>query len=266
MKIRENIKNHKTIVIKVGSTSIIKDNGEINIEKIKQLSSVLTNLRKEGKNVLLVSSGAIAVGAKKLGFKERPRDVLGQQVTSAVGQVTLIHTYEQLFLENEQKIAQVLLTRDLFDDKARARNFKNSIIKLFELGVIPIINENDTVSFNDELKCCDNDTLSAEICKLINGDILILLSDIDGMYTENPKINPNAKIIEYIPEITEEIESLGGKSSSEFGTGGMETKIMAAKKATKSGADTVICSGSNFSILLDVLKGKNIGTFFCSNK
>lgn len=261
MNFRENIKNYNRIIIKIGTTSLTDKNGKINKNAIQNLALVLSNIRKQGKEIILVSSGAIAVGSETLNLKERPRDIIGKQVASAVGQGVLMQIYEGFFSKYNQKIAQILLTKDVFEDKTRKKNAQNTLFKLLEMGVIPIVNENDTVSI-EELEFSDNDTLSAYVCNLLCGQLLIVLSDIDGMYTKDPNKFEDAKLISQITEITSDIEENAGGSASLLGTGGMATKIACAKKVNKNGADMIIASGKNIEGLIDILNGKNIGTLF----
>ncbi len=268
MNYRQNLKNSKRIVVKVGTTTLTYPNGKLNLKKMEKLARVLSDLRNEGKDVILVSSGAIAVGTDRLGLIERPRDVRGKQAAAAVGQAVLIQIYQKFFTEYNQNIAQILLTRDVFGDEIRRNNAHNTFFSLMNMGVIPIVNENDTVSTSElaDLEFKDNDTLSAYVAQLVDADILILLSDIDGLYDANPKENPNAHIIHNVEEITSEIESMGGGSSSKLGTGGMETKILAAKDINAQGIDMVIASGEDPMIIYDIINGKDVGTLFAAKK
>lgn len=265
MNFREKINKHKKIIIKIGTTSLTYDNGKINLNTLENLAMVLSEIRKQGKEVILVSSGAIAVGAEMLLLNERPRDIIGKQVASAVGQGALMQIYESFFSKYNQKIAQILLTKDVFENEVRRKNAQNTIFKLLEMGVIPIVNENDTVS-TDELEFSDNDTLSAYVCNLIKGDLLIILSDIDGMYTKDPNKFEDAKIISEIFEINDEIEKNAGDSASILGTGGMSTKVSCAKMVNSKGADMIIALGKDPKILFEILEGKNIGTLFNGKK
>lgn len=262
MNYRDNIKTHKRIIVKVGTTSLTYTNGRMDLKRIDNLAWVLSDLRNQGKDVVLVSSGAIAVGADRLNLSERPRDIIGKQAASAVGQAVLMQIYENFFMKYNQKVAQILLTNDVFEYPSKRRNAKNTIIKLLEMGVIPIVNENDTVATEELHEISDNDTLSAYVCSLVDGDILVILSDIDGMYTKDPKKNADAEIISVIDEITREIKLLAGESASSFGTGGMITKVSAAEYVNSSGADMVIASGNRPEILFDILNGKSVGTLF----
>lgn len=262
MDYRSNIKNHKRIIVKVGTTSLTYANGKMDLKRIDKLAWVLADLRNQGKEVILVSSGAIAVGADRLSLAERPRDIIGKQAASAVGQAALMQIYENFFMQYNQKVAQILLTKDVFEYPSRRRNAKNTMLKLLEMGVIPIVNENDTVATEELSEISDNDTLSAYVCSIVDGDILVILSDIDGMYTKDPKKNSDAEIINTVDEINEDLKALAGGSSSTLGTGGMITKINAAEIVNNAGADMVIASGENPTILLDILEGEQIGTLF----
>ena len=261
MNFRKNIKNYERIVVKIGTTSLTDRGGRLDKKAIENLAEILSNIRKQGKRIILVSSGAIAVGAERLNLKERPRDIIGKQVASAVGQAVLMQIYEGFFAKYNQNIAQVLLTKDVFEDETRRKNAQNTLEKLLEMGVIPIVNENDTVS-TEELEFSDNDTLSGYVCNLISGQLLIILSDIDGMYTKDPNKFKDAKLISEIFEITNEIEKNAGGSASSLGTGGMATKISCAKQVNENGADMIIASGKNIDSLVDILNGENIGTLF----
>ncbi len=266
MDYRERIQNYKRIIIKVGTTSLTYENGRFNLKKMERLARVLTDLRNRGIDVVLVSSGAIAVGAEKLGLEERPRDVIGKQASSAVGQAILMQMYERFFGEYNQKIAQILLTKPVFDAEHKKRNASNTFNKLFELSVIPIVNENDTVATDEFNEFSDNDTLSAYVAAIVKGDLLIILSDIDGMYTADPNKDERARIIDVVPEITDEIYSLAGGSASIFGTGGMITKVQAADFLGKRGIDMVIASGESPDIIHEILEGGRVGTLFVGNK
>lgn len=266
MDYRLNLKNYKRIVIKIGTTSLTYANGKMNLKRIDRLSWILSDLRNQGKEIILVSSGAIAVGADRLGLLERPRDIMGKQASSAVGQAVLMQIYEKFFMECNQKVAQILLTKDVFDFEIKKRNAKNTISTLLSMGVIPIVNENDTVATEELMEFSDNDTLSAYVANLVESDLLIILSDIEGMYTEDPNSNPNASIINFIDEINDQIYKIAGGSSSKLGTGGMITKVKAAKIVNRMGIDMVIASGKEPDIIFDILNGENIGTLFVSKK
>lgn len=266
MEYRQRLKDYKRIIIKVGTTSLTYKNGKFNLQKMERFARVLTDLRNRDIDVVLVSSGAIAVGAEKLGLSERPRDVIGKQASSAVGQAILMQMYERFFGEYNQKIAQILLTKPVFDAEHKKKNASNTFNKLFELKVIPIVNENDTVATDEFNEFSDNDTLSAYVAAIVKGDLLIILSDIEGMYTSDPNKDDKAEMINVVPKITDEIYSLAGGSASMLGTGGMITKVQAADFLNKKGIDMVIASGESPDIIHDILEGNNVGTLFVGKK
>jgi glutamate 5-kinase len=261
METRENLKNAKTIVVKIGTSSLAYAKGGINYERMERLSMVLSNIKNSGKKVILVTSGAVGVGSGILGWDKRPEKTKDKQAAAAVGQAVLMKIYQKFFSEFNQTLAQILLTKDGIEDPTRRNNAYNTIGRLLELGVIPIINENDTVS-TDEIEFGDNDTLSANVAALMKADLLVILSDIDGLYTSNPNKDPNARRISTVYEITEDIENAAGTSDSTFGKGGMITKITAAKTCTQAGVNMVIANGKDVTILFDILAGKEIGTLF----
>ena len=263
---REKLKNKKRIVVKIGSSSLTHEaTGSINLSKMEKLVRVLTDLRNQGKDVVLVSSGAIAVGKETLKLQEKPKDKAVKQACAAVGQARLMTVYQKLFAEYNQVPAQILMTNYTMINDISRMNARNTFEELLGMGVIPVVNENDTVS-TDEIEFGDNDTLSALVTALIEADLLILLSDIDGLYTDDPKKNSNASFIDYVEEITEELCEMGKDSSSLVGTGGMATKISAAKISTDSGADMVIANGDDIYIIDDIIQGKNVGTLFKAHK
>lgn len=261
MNFRELLKDYKKIVIKVGTTSLTRENGKVNIKAIEDLAFVISKIKEKGKNVVLVSSGAIAVGTEILNLNQRPRDTIGKQVASSVGQPALMQIYENSFSKYNNKIAQILLTRDIVESEEKFTNAKNTVLKLLEMGVVPIVNENDTVS-TEELEFSDNDTLSAYVCNLVEGELLIIFSDIDGMYTKDPNKFSDAEIISEVNEITDEIRKSATGSASELGTGGMSTKINCAKMIMENNSSMIIASGEDFKILFDILNGEKIGTLF----
>ncbi len=261
MSSRERLKNYKRFVVKVGTSSLTHPNGKLNLQAIERLSWVLTNLENSGKEMILVSSGAVAVGSDTLGLPERPRDVKGKQAAAAVGQGVLMHIYHNFFMTYNQKVAQILITKDVFEDETRRLNAKNTFYSLLSMNVIPIVNENDTVS-TEELGFSENDMLSAYVAGIVEADALIILSDIDGLYTEDPRKNPNAEVIHEISSITKEIEEMAGSAGSKFSTGGMAAKISAAKSAVEQGIDTIIAQGADSAILNKILNGENVGTLF----
>jgi glutamate 5-kinase len=253
----------KKIVVKVGSSTLTHKNGKLNLRLIEKLVRTLADLQNKGISVVLVSSGAVAVGVSKLGLKSSPCDTPGKQAAAAVGQCELMYLYDKLFSEYNHIVAQILLTKDVTEEKDRKQNVINTFNNLLSLNVIPIINENDTVS-TEELVFGDNDTLSAIVATLIDADALVLLSDIDGLYDKNPKTNSDAKLISVVNEITPQIISLAEDTDSDVGTGGMITKIHAAQIAIQNGIDMYILSGNDPAILYDIIEDKKAGTVFLS--
>ena len=253
------------IVVKVGTSTIAYPTGNMNIRHMENLCKVLSDIKNAGNEVILVSSGAVGMGMGKLSLKKRPKLLSLKQAVASVGQCELMYTYDKLFSEHNHTVAQILLTADDVNNKVRCKNYTNTINKLFELGVLPIINENDTVA-TSELLIGDNDTLAAAVAKTVNADILVLLSDIDGLYTADPSKNKKAKLIKEIKEITPEIEALAGGSGSNVGTGGMVTKINAAKTVNAVGCDMIIANGKTPELLYDVIEGKSVGTRFVGVK
>ncbi len=255
----------KRVVIKVGTSSLTYDTGKINIRKIELLSQVISDLCHSGCEVALVTSGAISVGMSKLGFKERPKSTPEKQAASAVGQSELMSLYGKFFAEYGKDVAQLLLTKNILDNEERKENAINAFNTLFELGVVPIINENDVIS-TAEIKFGDNDTLSDVVAELIDADILIILSDIDGLYDKNPAKYNDAKLIREVYEITEEIVASAGGEGTSRGTGGMVTKLIAAKRATAAGIEMVIANGKNPKIIYDILENNAVCTRFKPKK
>lgn len=253
------------IVIKVGTSTLTYGNGNLNIKGIEKLCKVISDLKNAGHQILLVSSGAIGMGVGKLGLKERPADIPTKQAAAAVGQCELMYVYDKLFFEYNHTVAQILMTGDDFSHIDRYDNFRNTLDRLLELDVLPVINENDTIA-TSEIKVGDNDTLSAMTAVGASADLLILLSDIDGLYTADPKSDKNATLIDTVEEIDEKIISLAGGSGSSLGTGGMVTKIHAAQLCCEKGIDMVIANGSDPDVLYDIVDGKNIGTRFIGRK
>jgi glutamate 5-kinase len=262
---RETFKDIKSIVVKVGTSTLSYKNGRLNFHRMEKLSRVLSSIRIQGIKVTLVSSGAIGVGAGRLFLTEKPKELAAKQALAAIGQAQLIKIYQKFFDAYSQSVAQVLLTKDVMTHTNRHHNAQNTLFKLLEMGIIPIINENDTIA-TDEIEFGDNDTLSAMVATLVNADLLILLSDIDGLYSADPKKDKSAKIIRSVPEIDEGIEKLAQGAGSSFGTGGMVTKIAAAKITSKAGIDMVLAHGDEPSLMFDILGGKEIGTHFLANR
>ena len=266
MDYRKLLKDKKKIVVKIGSSSITHEiTGNINYQKLEKLVRILCDIKNEGRDVVLVSSGAIAVGRQAVGITHRPDTVAKKQACAAVGQCRLMMTYQKLFSEYNQLTAQVLMTKyTMMDDESRY-NARNTFEELFKLDVIPIVNENDTVSTH-EIGFRDNDRLSALVSVLIGADLLILLSDIDGLFTDDPNKNPDAKFIELVPQIDDKLKEMAKGSASSVGTGGMSSKIDAAIIATQSGADMVIANSKDIGVISRIVNGDNIGTLFLSHK
>lgn len=255
----------KRVVIKVGTTTLTHDSGLLNLERIEILVRQIANLHNNGYEVMLVTSGAIGAGMGKLNLKNRPKTLPEKQAVAAVGQVALIHLYQKIFAEYGKNVGQLLLTASDINERNRYLNGRNTCFALFKAGVIPIINENDAIAV-EEIKVGDNDTLSAFVATLVDADLLIILSDIDGLYDSNPKENKNAKLLPLITSLNEEIKAMAGDSNSKFGTGGMATKIKAAEIALNSGVNMVIAQGNQPENLIKIVKGENIGTLFVKNK
>lgn len=249
------------IVIKVGTSTLAHSTGRLNIRRVEELVKVMSDLKNSGHEVILVSSGAIGMGAGKLSLKGKPSDIPTKQAAAAVGQCELMYTYDKLFSEYNHTVAQILLTGSDFKHDDRHKNFTNTMMRLLELDVLPIINENDTVA-TDEISVGDNDTLSALVSESINADLLVLMSDIDGLYTADPHKNADAALIPEIKELTPEVMALGGEAGSSLGTGGMRTKLHAAEICTENGTDMIITNGQNPEILYDIAEGKSVGTRF----
>ncbi len=253
------------IVVKVGTSTLAHSTGCINIRHVEELCKVLSDLKNAGHEIILVSSGAIGMGIGKLSLKEKPQDMPTKQAAAAVGQCELMYTYDKYFSEYNHTVAQILVTGLDLEDPVRYKNIKNTMNRLLEMRALPIINENDTVN-TDEISVGDNDTLGAIVAVSMHADLLVLLSDIDGLYTADPHKDKNAQLISEIKEITPEIEALGGKSRSGLGTGGMATKLSAAKKCIAKGTDVVIANGSAPSVLYDIIDGIKVGTRFIAKK
>ncbi len=262
----ERCRNKKRIVVKIGSSSLQhEETGELDFIKLEKLVRQLCDLKNQDIDVCLVSSGAIAVGRKILGIDNRPKELPMKQACAAVGQASLMMTYQKLFNEYHQACGQVLMTKKTMTDNVSRKNAQNTFEQLFQMGVIPVVNENDTVS-TYEIQFGDNDSLAALVASLINADLLILLSDIDGLFTDNPKENPDAKLVERVEIIDEKLLHMAKSTTgSDVGTGGMSTKLNAAKIATYSGADMIIANGKDVGILHNIIEGDFVGTLFCAN-
>ena len=253
------------IIVKVGTSTLAHPNGRLNIRRTEELCKVLSDLKNAGHEIILVSSGAIGMGVGKLMLSSRPQDMPTKQAAAAVGQCELMYTYDKLFSEYHHTVAQILLTGSDFQHEDRHANFRNTMSRLLELQVLPIINENDTVA-TEEIAVGDNDTLAAIVAVSVNADLLVLLSDIDGLYTADPHKDPGARLISIVETLDESIMSLGGDKGSSLGTGGMRTKLRAAQICTEKGCDMVIANGADPELLYDICDGKQIGTRFVATK
>lgn len=253
------------IVVKIGTSTLAHPTGRLNIRLVEELVKVLADLKNGGHEIVLVSSGAIGMGVGKLMLKERPTDMPSKQAAAAVGQCELMYTYDRLFNQYNHTVAQILLTSEDIDDETRRQNFHNTIFRLLELGAIPIINENDTVA-TAEIKVGDNDTLGGIVACTVDADLLVLLSDIEGLYTADPRVDETATLISIVEEVTPEIEALAGGAGSSLATGGMATKLRAAKGVNAAGVDMIIANGEHPEILYDIVAGKSVGTRFLSKK
>ena len=253
---------HKNrVVIKVGTSTLTYKTGHLNIRRIENLVKVISDLKNSGVEIVLVTSGAIGVGVSKIGLSQKPTDIPTKQAAASIGQCELMYMYDMQFNKYNHVVSQVLLTRYTVEDEKSHTNATNTLNRLLELGVIPIINENDTVS-TDEIEFGDNDTLSAIVAGLVQAEKLIILSDIDGLYTANPQKDPDAKLIPLVEEINDYIRSIAGGAGSALGTGGMTTKIHAAERMMKNGGDMHIINGDDPYLLYDVMDGKQVGTLF----
>lgn len=262
---REALKKAKRIVIKVGTSTITYANGKRNFSQIDRLAREISDFQNQGKEMILVTSGAVAVGVDRMGLPGKPKTIPGKQAAAAVGQGVLMHTYEKFFADYGQIVAQVLITKTEAIDRHRYTNTRNTFMELMRQRVIPIVNENDVVAL-DELKIGDNDNMSALVAGIVDADLVIILSDVDGLYTANPQTHPDAVIVPEVAEITPEIEASAGGVGSARGTGGMATKIQAAKAATSSGIHLVIASGTEKNAITRVLQGEELGTLFVSRE
>ncbi|MBP3780241.1 MAG: glutamate 5-kinase [Selenomonas sp.] len=258
---RQRLQEAKRIVVKVGTSTLTHDTGKLNLNRIDKLIREIADLKNQGKEMILVSSGAIAAGLGKLGLDKKPDSIPEKQAVAAIGQGVLMHIYEKLFAEYGQVMGQVLLTKENSVQHHQYIHSRNSLLAQLAMGAVPVINENDAVAV-DEIKIGDNDNLSAMVATLVDADALIILSDIEGLYTANPATHPEAELISEIPEITPQVESIAGGAGSKLGTGGMMTKIQAAQIAMSAGVTMVIASGSREGVLREVLTGQNIGTVF----
>ena len=265
-------KQVRRLVVKVGTSTLTRDTGSLNLQNMERLARVLSDLEGMGYQVVLVSSGAIGIGTKKLRLDARPTELRMKQATAAVGQCMMMHIYDKLFAEYNRTVAQILLTGEDVDAPVRSEHLHNTFEALLELGVIPVVNENDSVSSAEiETGKCkvlgDNDTLSAIVARLVGADLLILLSDIDGLYSDDPKKNPEAKFISLVEWITPELMGMGKESTgSDVGTGGMAAKLAAARIATDAGSDMVIANGESVEIVEEIVAGEERGTLFLAHE
>ncbi len=253
------------IVVKVGTSTLAHPTGRLNIQRVETLVKVLSDLKNAGHEIVLVSSGAIGMGVGKLMLSGRPEDMETKQAAAAVGQCELMYTYDKLFSEYNHTVAQILLTGEDIENLKRRHNCENTLRRLLELGALPIINENDTVA-TEQIEIGDNDTLAAIVGRSVQAELVILLTDIDGLFTADPHKDPDGKLIPLVEEITPQIMLLGGGAGSRQGTGGMMTKLMAAQIVTKAGCDMVIANGKKPEILYRIVDGEAVGTRFIGQK
>lgn len=252
------------IVVKVGTSTLAHPGGRLNIRHTEDLVKVWSDIKNAGHELIVVSSAATGLGVGKL-LIQKPKDITTKQAAAAVGQCELMYTYDRLFSQYNHTVAQMLLTWQDFDHENRLRNLRSTLERLLQLGAIPIVNENDSIAI-EEYSLGDNDTLAALVAQCIHADLVVLLSDIDGLFTADPHSDPNARLIPVVEEITPEIERLAGGAGSSLGTGGMLTKVIAAKRATNAGVDMIITNGAHAEVLYDILEGKPVGTKFIGKK
>jgi glutamate 5-kinase len=258
-----NISEKKRIVIKLGTSTLAHKTGKLNIRRMTNLVRVISDLHNSGREIIMVSSGAVGLGAGKLGLPEKPKDTKTKQAVAAIGQCELMHVYDDMFAKYSVTVAQILLTKTIINNPNHCENFMNTVEKLVNMDVIPIVNENDTIAIDElELEIGENDSLSALVAELSRADLLLILSDIDALYDGDPRENPDAKPIPIVEKITPEIEAMAGGAGSPLGTGGMSTKINAAKIATNAGIDMIIMNGRDPEKLYDLFEDKEIGTLF----
>lgn len=253
------------IVLKIGTSTLAHETGRLNIRRVEELCKVMSDLKNAGNEIILVSSGAIGMGVGKLALAKKPDDIPTKQAAAAVGQCELMYTYDKLFSEYNHTVAQILITGEDIEVLERRTNFENTMRRLLELSVIPILNENDSIA-TEQIVIGDNDTLGAIVATTLQADLLIILSDINGLYTADPHKNKDAVLLHTVDEITPEIEAMIGGVGSRLGTGGMMTKIKAAKMTTEKGIDMVIANGDNPSVIYDIVEGKDVGTRFISKR
>jgi len=261
---RKYLKDKKKIVVKVGTSLLAYDNGKINLQRMEKLVRVLADLHNRDKEVILVTSGAVGVGVGMLGLNDKPDDLVMKQALAAVGQVGLIRLYQKFFDEYNKTVAQLLLTRDGIENSLRRKNARNTMQKLLSIGVIPIVNENDTV-ITDEIEFGDNDTLSAAVATLVHADLLMILTNTDGVFTADPHIHHSARKVPKVMKSGEELKDVDVNGSSRMGSGGMASKVAAAQLCREHNIDVVIADGTDPTTVMDVLEGKDLGTFFVSD-
>jgi glutamate 5-kinase len=261
---RKYLKEKKRIVVKVGTSTLAYENGKINLQRMERLAMVLSDLQNSGKEVILVSSGAVGVGVGMIGLEERPTDLVKKQALAAIGQVGLIRLYQKFFDEYSKTVAQVLLTRDGIENSLRRKNARNTLLELLEMKIIPVVNENDTV-ITDEIEFGDNDTLSAAVATLVQADLLLILTDTDGVYTADPHLNHSARKVPKVMKASKDLKDVDVKGTSKLGKGGMASKIAAAELCREHNVDVVIADGNDPYTILEVLEGKDLGTFFVSD-
>ena len=253
------------IVLKIGTSTLAHETGRLNIRRVEELCKVMSDLKNAGNEIILVSSGAIGMGVGKLALAKKPDDIPTKQAAAAVGQCELMYTYDKLFSEYNHTVAQILITGEDIEVLERRTNFENTMRRLLELSVIPILNENDSIA-TEQIVIGDNDTLGAIVATTLQADLLIILSDINGLYTADPHKNKDAVLLHTVDEITPEIEAMIGGVGSRLGTGGMMTKIKAAKMTTEKGIDMVIANGDIPSVIYDIVEGKDVGTRFIAKR
>lgn len=265
MNIRKKLQNSKRIVIKIGTSSLMTASGKVNYQQFDRLAYVLSTLNKAGKEIVLVSSGAMGVGMDKLNISKRPVSIPGQQAISAIGQCEMMNLYSRFFSHYNQTVGQILLTRDIIEFPESLKNVTNTFDALLEMAIIPVVNENDTVAVEEldhQTKFGDNDQLSAIVANIVGADMLIMLSDIDGFYDKNPTTNPDATLYHTISDVTEDVMAKAGGEGSAFGTGGMITKLKAARYLLQHNREMVLAKAEDLTIIFDILEGYEIGTYF----
>jgi len=261
---RKYLKHKKKIVIKVGTSLLAYDNGKINLQRMERLVMVLADLQNSGKEVILVSSGAVGVGVGMIGLEKKPEELVKKQALAAIGQVGLLRLYQKFFDEYNKTVAQVLLTRDGIENSLRRKNARNTLHELLKMGIIPVVNENDTVA-TDEIEFGDNDTLSAAVATLVHADLLLILTDTDGVFTADPHQHEAAQKVHKVLKASDDLKGIDLNGSSKMGSGGMVSKIAAAEMCREHNVDVVIANGDHPDTVLEVLEGKDLGTFFVSD-